>query len=728
MPTSKTVRSRGFLNFWGVIVIVIVVLGGAVVGFFLLYSALARGQAAGQHHQAAAGFEKLGEWVKAREEYEAALRIQANYGDTRARLGTVVANQADQQAQAAATATAKAGEPMVTATAQARLALADVTAAAQAQAATATAQAQLDSATAMAEAEARSAAVATADAQAKSTATADAQARIEAHYQVGVAFQNAKSWDQAREEFQQVILGAPGYADAQDRLAAVNKVLGDLTLTATAEAHARDATATAATQAREAQATVEAQALAATQEAKLTAEKQAALATATADALAQLEVIYQRGLALMDRGQWLDAEAELQQVFAAAPGYKEVQAKLTELESKAEAEKQARSATATADAQARLETHYQRGVAYAALSRWAEARAEFEQVVAVDPLYKDVRDKFTEAEQQWDRLRTLTPVPSATPTPTDTPTPTPIPPTATVTNTPVPSTPNPAGTATARAEKLATMVAATRAALPTATATAAPNWDATATADAQELATAAAATVTALSMPQVGATSTRQVDGMVMVFVSAAEGFQMGDSDEKPVHTVALNGFWLDQTEVTNAQYGRCVAAGSCTASNYKDNPSFNGETQPVVGVDWDSARSYCQWAGARLPTEAEWEYAARGPEGRVYPWGNQWDAAKANAENKLGKTAPVGSYAAGASWVGALDLAGNVWEWVADWYGPYSSEKQTNPTGPTSGQYRVLRGGSWSPRSLSVRGADRYWNVPSGRHADVGFRCGRSY
>jgi formylglycine-generating enzyme required for sulfatase activity len=197
-----------------------------------------------------------------------------------------------------------------------------------------------------------------------------------------------------------------------------------------------------------------------------------------------------------------------------------------------------------------------------------------------------------------------------------------------------------------------------------------------------------------------------------MVFVPAGE-FTMGSSDadkdaygdEKPQHTVYLDAFWMDKYEVTNAQYKKCVDAGKCsrpsesksyTRSSYYGNASF--DNYPVIYVSWNDAKTYCEWAGKRLPTEAEWEKAARGADGRIYPWGNTFDISKVNAERKVGDTTEVGAYPAGASPYGALDMAGNVWEWVADWYSAnyYASSPRNNPTGPSSGQYRVVRGGAW--------------------------------
>ena len=276
-----------------------------------------------------------------------------------------------------------------------------------------------------------------------------------------------------------------------------------------------------------------------------------------------------------------------------------------------------------------------------------------------------------------------------------------------------------------------------------------PDLTATATALALPTDTPAAIptdtpTATPIPDPSLGDTWPRPADGMEMVFVPGGK-FQMvsndGYDDEKPVHTVALDGFWLDRTEVTNAQYRQCVAAGMCSTSEYEDDSKYNGDNRPVVGVDRDDAGDYCQWAGARLPTEAEWEYAARGPEGRVYPWGDPFDRTKLNfcdknceashadksVDDGYERRSPVGSYADGASWVGALDMAGNVWEWMADWYGEYPSGIQVNPTGPASGNSKVLRGGSWYDALSDVRGAARDEDKIGYGDDDVGFRCARS-
>jgi len=239
---------------------------------------------------------------------------------------------------------------------------------------------------------------------------------------------------------------------------------------------------------------------------------------------------------------------------------------------------------------------------------------------------------------------------------------------------------------------------------------------------------------------------------MVMVYVPEGN-FTMGSpdgegwDDEHPQHTVYLDAFWIDKTEVTNAMYAQCVQAGACqplssyssyTHSNYYGNSQF--DDYPAIYVDWYDAEAYCQWAGARLPTEAEWEKAARGTDGRVYPWGN--DVPNCEIANGyfaedfwgnngycVGDTRLVGSYLVGASPYGALDMAGNVLEWVADWYDPgyYANSPSINPQGPSSGQLRVLRGGAWYFSGYLVRSALRYWFDPSSVLGKFGFRCSRS-
>jgi formylglycine-generating enzyme required for sulfatase activity len=194
------------------------------------------------------------------------------------------------------------------------------------------------------------------------------------------------------------------------------------------------------------------------------------------------------------------------------------------------------------------------------------------------------------------------------------------------------------------------------------------------------------------------------------------------DDDEKPAHQVKLDGYWIYKNEVTVGQYKQFCAATGRTMPNLDSD--FSGDDHPVVNVTWFDAVAYCRWAGVRLPTEAQWEKAARGTDGRIYPWGNVWDKDKANADGD--QTTPVGSFPKGASPYGCLDMAGNVWEWCQDWYGSdyYASSPASNPTGPASGDKRVLRGGSWISTSYFCRCAGRDGNDPSSTYHGYGFRC----
>jgi len=229
-------------------------------------------------------------------------------------------------------------------------------------------------------------------------------------------------------------------------------------------------------------------------------------------------------------------------------------------------------------------------------------------------------------------------------------------------------------------------------------------------------------------------------DDMELVYVPAGE-FLMGStdadamaqSDEKPQHTVYLDAFWIDKTEVTAAQYRRCVEAGVCSALRTGSPCTFSADDKsdhPINCVGWSQAVAYCGWAGRRLPSEAEWERAARGADGRIFPWGDQApDATLANFARNVGSTTVVGSFPAGASPYGALDMAGNVREWVADWYDAttYTTSPRENPQGPASGSFRVLRGGSWVDAANGVRAAYRNRGTPGNRLDYVGFRCARS-
>jgi serine/threonine-protein kinase len=220
------------------------------------------------------------------------------------------------------------------------------------------------------------------------------------------------------------------------------------------------------------------------------------------------------------------------------------------------------------------------------------------------------------------------------------------------------------------------------------------------------------------------------MDGMVQVYVPTEDflmGSLRGNDNELPQHTVYLDDYWIDKYEVTNEQYRQCVQASFCTLPgggiyDYDNYPNF-----PVIYVDWDQAKSYCRWVDRRLPSEAEWEKAARGTDGRIYPWGNQApDTSLANYYRFISFIDEVGSSPAGASPYGALDMAGNVWEWVNDWFSAnyYGISPSRNPQGPSSGTNRVLRGGSWNYDSGYVRSAYRYWNKPDSQTNYFGFRC----
>ena len=223
---------------------------------------------------------------------------------------------------------------------------------------------------------------------------------------------------------------------------------------------------------------------------------------------------------------------------------------------------------------------------------------------------------------------------------------------------------------------------------------------------------------------------------MEMVYIPAGEFIMgtekgKGDNSEYPQHTIYLDAYWMDKTEVTNAMYQKCVDAGICLPSTYADpsrsHPEYTKPDLPIMEISWFDARSYCKWVGRRLPTEAEWEKSARGTDGRIYPWGNSYDCSIANTDelcDPYKDNAPVGSFPEGASPYGVLDLAGNVSEWVADWYkfDYYVHSPYRNPLGPETGQNKVIRGGgSFGPL---IRSARREQVRPTYRHFAMGFRC----
>lgn len=255
--------------------------------------------------------------------------------------------------------------------------------------------------------------------------------------------------------------------------------------------------------------------------------------------------------------------------------------------------------------------------------------------------------------------------------------------------------------------------------------------------------------------PIVVITEISDIDGMVLVKIPVGE-FKMGSTkssdpealeEEIPRHIVYLDTYWIDQTEVTNQQFAMCVEAGNCSspANNYSSTrSSYYGNPQyadyPVIFVSWNQAADYCAWAERRLPTEAEWEKAARGPIGRIYPWGDTFDGTLANYcdincqtnwrdtrfNDGAVDTSLVKDYPGGMSIYGILNMAGNVYEWVADWYQPYSRDSQTNPTGPSSGIDKIIRGGSWGDDPAHIRTAIRSPINPDNWLDFIGFRCAR--
>jgi formylglycine-generating enzyme required for sulfatase activity len=271
----------------------------------------------------------------------------------------------------------------------------------------------------------------------------------------------------------------------------------------------------------------------------------------------------------------------------------------------------------------------------------------------------------------------------------------------------------------------------THAPLPAATSVEMPPIATTLTATLM-LAATSTPTVTPTPTPEPGTTRVREKDGAVMVYVPAGK-FLMGSEEDPNAQEVSLKAFWIDRTEVTNTQYGQCVDAHACTQTplkdcqsltydNYYDDPRF--DDYPVVCVTWHQAREYAKWVGGRLPTEAEWEYATRGPGGFIYPWGNSPpNDSLLNYNGNVGDATKVGSYPEGKSWCGALDMAGNVWEWTQSLYDRY-------PYDPTDGREnlgtegtRVIRGGAFDLGWRTARCTFRSWHNPRDSWNHLGFR-----
>jgi len=225
------------------------------------------------------------------------------------------------------------------------------------------------------------------------------------------------------------------------------------------------------------------------------------------------------------------------------------------------------------------------------------------------------------------------------------------------------------------------------------------------------------------------------VDGMTQVYVPEGE-FIMGDngdpkSKEYPQHPVYLDAFWMDKLEVSNARYAECVNSGACFLPVPRLNPYYGKwayRDLPVVYVNWYGAEKYCAWAGRRLPTEAEWEKAARGTDARYYTWGNlQANPRLANfSESLIGEPLPVYRYPLGASPYGVLNMGGNVREWVADWFNNkyYLSSPYKNPSGAETGTERSLRGGAYDANADNITTFRRYKHEPDSAGLSRGFRC----
>jgi len=241
---------------------------------------------------------------------------------------------------------------------------------------------------------------------------------------------------------------------------------------------------------------------------------------------------------------------------------------------------------------------------------------------------------------------------------------------------------------------------------------------------------APAAQPVSLITPDVGS-SMPWLDGSTLVYVPAGDFIMGNTGQDNPQHTVTLDGFWIYQTKVTNREYDLCVGLGKCqppldpqAVKNLSDPTLLD---HPVTGVTWDQSQTYCGWVQGHLPTEAQWEKSARGPQGLTYPWGEaKPDATLLNFNNNLGATSKVSDYIKGQSYYSAFDMEGNTFEWVADWYKAdyYPTSPQKDPTGPDTGDSRSVRSSSFSSTVDLVPAYLRSFFAPDKVRLDLGFRC----
>jgi sulfatase modifying factor 1 len=222
-------------------------------------------------------------------------------------------------------------------------------------------------------------------------------------------------------------------------------------------------------------------------------------------------------------------------------------------------------------------------------------------------------------------------------------------------------------------------------------------------------------------------------ESVVDMIMIPAGHFWMGSSlkesrneSEKPRHRVSLATYYIDKFLVTNQSYRRFIKEAGHPEPPFWADPQFNHPMQPVVGVSWNDAEAYAKWANKRLPTEAEWEKAAKGEEGLIHPWGNEFAAGKANVDYAMTQTSQVGKFQGGVSPYGCFDMIGNVWEWCTDWFDEkyYAVSPSENPKGPAKGRKKVIRGGAWDTISFNSRNAFRFFADPTTRSLNIGFRC----